>query len=90
VYLSGVKGFRMPPVHLSDEAQQTMLTKLQRQQAWLYGGEIALLASFAKQLMYRSLSEKQLALLAVFAERIQRRKRTKIVSGGGPGSGKRR
>jgi hypothetical protein len=48
----------MPPTPLSREEQQAQLAQLQRQQPWLYGGEIELLTSFATQLRSRALSEK--------------------------------
>ena len=79
----------MPSKHLSRPAQSNVIVALLKQRNWLYSGEIALLESFARQLTYRDLSEKQIVLLTTIRGRIGSRRQTKIVSGGGPGSGKR-
>ncbi len=80
----------MPPPHVSRAGQPAVLAQLQELRNWLYDGELELIDSRAEQLRYRSLSDKQLALLAECARRAQHRKMAKVVSGGGPGSGKRR
>jgi len=75
---------------MARDTQYDLIIELLKQRNWLYIGEIELIESFAKRLTDRKLSEKQSALLPKIRERIQRRKMTKIVPGGGPGSGKRR
>lgn len=64
---------------------------LETERSWLYRSEVTLLESFLKQAdAGHALSKRQLAVLRKITARISKRHAPRFMSGGGPGTGKRR
>jgi len=64
---------------------------LENERSWLYKSELEILQSFARQSNAgRHLSDKQRTVLRKIAARCAKRHTPRFMSGGGPGTGKRR